>query len=118
MWLSNHLSEERKIKEAETGVVEQINGNSLRVDSNNRVSNALLASPFGISAVPSAGDEVLLIPLADGRFIAAGRIVSNIREGEIKIEAPSGAFIALKANGEIELNGAVISKDGKLIEKI
>jgi hypothetical protein len=37
--------------------------------------------------------------------------------GEVKITSLSGAYIHLKNDGSIELNGLLISKEGKIIEQ-
>ena len=42
---------------------------------------------------------------------------SAVGYGEVKITSLSGAYIHLKNDGSIELNGLLISKEGKIIEQ-
>lgn len=117
MWICNYLSEENEAAQAEVCSVEQVNSDGVMADGKKRISNALSLSPFGIKTSPSKGDEAVLIPLADGRYVLLGALRKTQNEGEVEISSPSGGYIKLKANGEIELNGATITTDGKFVEK-
>ena len=73
-------------------------------------------APPGIQSCPTEGDRALLIP-AGGKNICAG-VLSNAREiaaGELRLFSAGGASITLKNNGDIELNGITITKNGELI---
>ena len=44
-------------------------------------------------------------------------VQSNLKNGEIKICSLSGAYILLRSDGSVVINGAVIDKNGKITEK-
>lgn len=75
-------------------------------------------SPRGVKYRPCEGDR-LLIMLVDGVETCVGCLSTGdaVESGELELASSGGAVIKLKNNGEISLNGAVITKDGKIIPK-
>ena len=75
-------------------------------------------SPYGyISCVPKG--EKLLLTQGGGEQVCIGveSDSSAVGYAEVKITSLSGAYIHLKNDGSIELNGLLISKEGKIIEQ-
>jgi hypothetical protein len=72
-------------------------------------------APRGISYRPREGDRLLLLR-ADGADVCAGCLATDALEpGELALASSGGARIHLKNNGEISLNGLVISPDGRIV---
>lgn len=44
-------------------------------------------------------------------------VCQDLKSGEIKIASAGGAQAHFKNNGEISLNGLIITKDGRIIER-
>lgn len=74
-------------------------------------------APRGISYRPREGDRLLLMR-ADGADICVGCLASQdaVEDGELLLCSSGGARILLKSNGEISLNGLIITKDGQIIQ--
>ena len=83
-----------------------------------RISSALVFAPRGIAYMPSVGDNLLLLPI-EGRDVCVGALTSptGLAPGELRLTSAGGATIRLAANGEIHLNGAVITRDGRVISR-
>lgn len=73
-------------------------------------------SPRGISYKPCEGDRMLMLPV-DGAQTCVGclSVCSDIESGEIKLASAGGAALKLKNNGEVEINGLIITKGGQII---
>lgn len=74
-------------------------------------------APRGVAYRPCEGDRLLLMPV-DGVETCVGclSVCDDVDGGELKLSSAGGASILLKNNGEIVLNGLVITKTGKLLE--
>ena len=83
-----------------------------------RISPALVFAPRGISYLPAMGDNVLLLPV-EGADACLGVLTSTggLNPGELRLTSSGGATITLRNNGEIDLNGAVITRDGRVISR-
>lgn len=69
-------------------------------------------APRGICYRPCEGDNLLLIPV-DGADVCAGVLSGeNLEPGELALSSAGGARILLKKNGDVVINGVVISRDG------
>jgi hypothetical protein len=72
-------------------------------------------APRGISYRPREGDRLLLLR-ADGSDVCVGCLTTDALEpGELALTSSGGARVHLKNNGEISLNGLVISADGNIV---
>ena len=69
-----------------------------------------LAAPFGITYVPPKGTKVVLLEEED-TVLCTGAISEsiNLSEGELMLRSSGGAYIYLKNNGDIVINGRSIS---------
>ena len=83
-----------------------------------RISSALVFAPRGISYLPAVGDNVLLMPV-EGSDTCIGVLstTSGLSPGELRLTSSGGATITLRSNGEIDLNGAIITRDGRVISR-
>ena len=74
-------------------------------------------APRGVMYRPCEGDRLLMLQV-DGAETCVGclSVPKGIESGEIKICSAGGAEAIFKNNGEIHLNGLIITKDGKMKE--
>ena len=81
-----------------------------------RIDSPVIFAPRGVSYLPAAGDSVLLLPI-NGRDICLGVVAptTGLEPGEIRLTSAGGASITLTNTGEILLNGAEITRDGRVI---
>jgi len=83
-----------------------------------RISPALVFAPRGISYLPAMGDNVLLLPV-EGSDTCLGVLSTSagLNPGELRLTSSGGARITLRSNGEIDLNGAIITREGRVISR-
>jgi len=64
------------------------------------------------------GDSVLLMPV-EGNDTCLGVLstTAGLAPGELRLTSSGGASITLRSNGEIDLNGATITRDGRVISR-
>lgn len=113
MWISRQIVKGSNEPYAQTGKSTLNNNGSVEAVSSGVNRDLKLISPYGYSFSLPAGTELLLIK-ADGSQIGAGVPANhnNLKTGEIKITAKSGAFIHLRDDGKISLNGLMINENG------
>lgn len=72
-------------------------------------------APRGIAYVPCESDNLLMVE-ADGADVCAGVLsaADGLGGGELKLSSAGGAYVKLCNNGDIELNGVVITKTGEI----
>ena len=110
MWISRQIIKEEKLPPTECGKVTMNSGGKIEAASTGVERNVDFYSPYGyISCVPKGGGEQVCIGVESDS--------SAVGYGEVKITSLSGAYIHLKNDGSIELNGLLISKEGKIIEQ-
>lgn len=78
--------------------------------------NIPVFAPYGISFLPKNDSQVLLLNV-DGTDVCVGSLsdYSNLNSGELMLSSSGGAKIHLKSNGDIMLNGVLITADGQII---
>jgi len=81
-----------------------------------QIASPLTFAPRGIAYMPGVGDNILLMPI-DGHDVCAGTMTSGagLRPGELRLFSGGGASILLAANGDIVLNGVVITRNGIIV---
>lgn len=114
MWINTQLGQRDLLEQPYAAKVVAVEGNCINAVAHTQTIGVEVATSYGISAMPTVGDEVVLIPTVDGKYFCIGSIVSNAVANEVSITAPSGAAIVLKSDGSISLNGLIISKGGIL----
>lgn len=82
------------------------------------VRNAEMAAPYGFYSVPTEGEQSVLLPLEAERMLMIGVLSENrdLQKGEVELRAQSGAYIRLKQDGTVEINGFIIQRDGSIKE--
>lgn len=118
MWISRQIIKEEKLPPTECGKVTMNSCGKIEAASTGVERNVDFYSPYGyVSCVPKG--EKLLLTQGGGEQVCIGveSDSSAVGYGEVKITSLSGAYIHLKNDGSIELNGLLISKEGKIIEQ-
>lgn len=118
MWISKQIIKEGTQPPTECGTLTMNTNGSIEAASTGMERSIELYAPFGYkSSIPSGTN--LLLSQGGGQQVCIGvkSDASMLNLGEIRIESPWGGFIYLKADGSVEINGLLITKEGKLIGK-
>ncbi|MGN0522378.1 MAG: hypothetical protein ACI4IQ_07055 [Eubacterium sp.] len=113
MWISRQMPRSEGDDVIQTGKVTLNNDGEVEAVSTGVERNLEIYAPFGYSYSMPSGCEVLLTQ-SNGEKTALGVIMNGegLECGEIKISAESGAYVLLKNNGSVIINGLEISSDG------
>lgn len=113
MWISKQLSKGQSTPTVQSGMSTLNSDGQVEAVSTGTERNIGIYSPYGYSFSLPCGVEMLLTK-CDGQQAAIGTLMQNddIRSGEIKITSASGAYIHLRDNGTVVINGMIIDKDG------
>ncbi len=113
MWISRQITNGQDRELVQSGRVTLNTAGQVEAVSTGAERNVNMYSPFGYSFSVPSGCEVLLTN-SDGQKAALGVLMENdgLACGEIKISSPSGAYILLKNNGSVVINGKEIDKSG------
>ena len=105
----------------ESGIIGQVThsgGGSFGVAGRSRIDSALVFAPRGISYLPGVGDNVLLLPVGGSETcLGVLSTATGLNPGELRLTSSGGASITLRSNGEIDLNGATITREGRVISR-
>ncbi len=109
---------EQSLEAPELAAVTQWDRGSVQASGSRDFWNAALLGPYGVCAPPPEASPALMLPL-DGATVCAGVLSDDagLKPGEIRLRSDGGAQIILNNNGEISLNGLLITRDGQLISK-
>ena len=115
MWISRMLARSYESEKAQSGYVSMSAGGELEVGSTVNARGIKAYSPYGYSAAVPVGEEVILIPSAEGQAIlGTPESSSSLSQGEVEIASRGGARILLKNDGTVIINGHyVINKEGE-----
>lgn len=117
MWMNRAINQLDQPEPLHFATVTQAAGGTINTISHIQTLNTPVVSPAGITSMPQAGQEVFVVPTISGDYVCLGITAadSTILEGELKLFSTGGAIIHLKSNGDIVLNGLIITKDGVII---
>lgn len=78
-----------------------------------------MCMPYGFFSRPHMGQEILMLD-SNKRNVTLGAIseskqMPSIKEGEVIIRSNGGAYIHLKSDGCVSVNGLLISKTGQIL---
>lgn len=114
--MERYYDRERQPERALLGEVTLTDGNSVQVSGHTQLRRVKMVGMPGVESLPKEGERVLLIPTDSGEYVILGSLFDgkNLSGGELILRSGSGAYIKLRADGKVELNGLVVSADGKL----
>ena len=112
----NRFWEKRVENAAVRGAVLRAEAGGLGVSGEVDAQNIELVHPYGVFAQPCEQDEVLLLPVRDGRYVMLGVISAPeaLKAGELLLKGKSGAYLKLGSDGAVEINGLRIGSDGQI----
>ena len=118
MWISKQIIKEKAQPPTQCGELTMNVDGSIEATSTGVERSINVYAPFGYSASVPSGTR-LLLSQGGGEQVCLGvkSDASVLNIGEIKISSPCGGYIYLKSDGSVEINGATITKEGKLIER-
>lgn len=98
-------------------VVTSANGNVVQTSGECDLNNVKVLSLNGIITTPNISDEVILLPLKNGEYVAIGSILKTAIDVdcEFLIESKSGAKLKFYKNGSISINGFTIDINGNIM---
>ena len=111
----NALSKEPPLDFVKNSRILSTSENTVTVATEAGRQTLSLVCPYGISSVPPNGSEAFYLDCPPtGACIGVAVLPGAPEAGEILLKSAGGAFILLKNNGEIILNGLVISPNGTI----
>ena len=112
MWMSKRIVATSEKEFAEKGKV-TLSDNQLEAGATVTRRNIDSYAPYGYKSVPPVDEDVIMLESNDG-VVVLGALSKDedIESGEVKISSLGGAYIILKNNGDIVLNGLVIDSRG------
>lgn len=115
MWISRQIMKSQEQPALETGVSTLNRNGEVDAVSTGAERCINIYAPYGYSFSLPTGVDMLLTK-SDGEQAAIGVLMKNsdVRPGEIKIKAASGAYIHLKNDGSVVINGLEINRDGEI----
>lgn len=116
MWISKQVIRQNSIPAAECGTVTMNSSDGIEAVSTGTQRSIQLYAPYGYYCNIPEGERVILTQ-SSGEQAVLGVLSSPgaLKSGEIKLCAPSGAYIYLKNDGSVLINGLKITREGKII---
>lgn len=112
MWMSKRIVATSEKEVAEKGKV-TLSNNQLEAGATVTRRNIDSYAPYGYKSVPPVDEDVIMLESNDGAVVLGALSKDeDIESGEVKISSLGGAYIILKNNGDIVLNGLVIDSRG------
>ncbi len=113
MWISRQFSKHQTQPTVQAGISTMNSEGRIEAVSTGTERDIKMYAPYGYSFSVPAGVEMLL-SRCDGQQSAVGVLMNGaeVRCGEIMISAASGAYIYLKHNGSVVINGLEIDRNG------
>ena len=120
MWLSKQLVDDQKttvdIQLADVTISET---GELAASGNMEKRDIIIYAPYGIEAVPPDGSNIIAIDYERARIcigVKSGNFA--IAPGEVRISSKGGAYIYLKNDGSVDINGYVFTSKATVKDTI
>lgn len=112
MWMSKRIVATSEKEVAEKGKV-TLSDNQFEAGATVTRRNIDSYAPYGYKSVPPVDEDVIMLESNEGAVVLGALSKDeDIESGEVKISSLGGAYIILKNNGDIVLNGLVIDSRG------
>lgn len=110
MWLTSYIAKENQSK-SKCGEVVKSGEDTVNVFSSVQHSDVKIAVPYGFYSRPLEGDNSVIIPTSKGNVVIGICDIGNknLEAGEVLLCSAGGAKILLNNNGQVLINGKVIS---------
>lgn len=118
MWISRQFTENQGDPLIKPGISTLNSDGRVEAVSTGVERDVSIYSDYGYCYSLPSGTE-MLISNCSGQQAAIGMLTScnGLKSGEIKITAESGAYIHLKDNGSVIINGLEIDNNGVIISE-
>lgn len=119
MWISERMAKSQQTQQMQTGTSTLNDKGKVEAVSTGAERNIKMFAPYGYCFSLPKGMEIMLAN-GDGQQSAVGVLmeVNDIESGEIKITSLSGAYIHLKNDGSVVINGLEINRNGVVADDI
>ena len=107
MWISKQLAADSSQEpNIQIGSVTISSPENLSVSGMYEKRKIDLYFPYGIESLPPVGSKSILLN-CDGKYvcIASHSNISELEPGELRLSSSGGAYIYLKNNGQVIING-------------
>lgn len=112
MWMSKKISHSVKNDSAEKGRV-TLSNKQIEAGATVTRRNIDCYTPYGFNSLPPVDEQVIMVPSSDGTVVLGTlNNPENIESGEVELRSLGGAYILLKNNGDVVINGLVINRQG------
>ena len=107
MWLMSYMT--KNSLASPNAVKGDVQGNDGRaVMSSGGHKDLAFCAPYGVFAIPPAGERAVVLPLDDGEVcLGVLAAADGLSEGEVMLRSSGGASIVLKNDGRVLINGRV-----------
>ncbi|HIY34853.1 MAG TPA: hypothetical protein IAA24_07015 [Candidatus Eubacterium faecigallinarum] len=118
MWLSKKMVSKESTPAVQSGISTLNSNGKVEAISTGAERDIRFYSAYGYSFSIPSGEEILMSQ-SSGQQTAFGTLMKNsdIETGEIMITSQSGAYIHLKNNGSVVINGLEIDKNGVIVNE-
>ena len=118
MWISKQITKAQETPTVQTGTSTLNSNGQVEAVSTGAQRNISIYSPYGYCFSLPTGAQMLLAK-SDGQQVAIGTLMNSdgVAAGEIMIKSQSGAYVHLKNNGSVIINGLEISRDGVIVNE-
>ncbi len=109
MWITQNISKKRDRGNASFFGSVVSNAEGLEVSESATHRNLPIVMPFGVSYVPSLGENVVVLE-TEGGPVCIGVLntaAKELKSGELKLYSKGGASITLKNDGTVNIEGNV-----------
>lgn len=118
MWISRQIAKSQEQPAVQTGISTLNRNGEIDAVSTGAERSINIYAPYGYTFSLPMGIDMLLTK-SDGEQAAIGVLMKNngVKAGEVKITAASGAYIHLKNDGSVVINGLEIDRDGVIADE-
>ena len=116
MWISQQFARNAQVTPSvQSGRITLNDNGSVEAVSTGVQRSIGLCAPYGyMYSAPNGADMLLVSCAGEQTAIGVPMSADALKSGEIKIKAASGAFIYLKNNGSVVINGLEINRNGEI----
>lgn len=118
MWISQRIVREKRAAQAQAGPVSLVGEGYLHAQGAREARDMPLFAPYGVSSLPPEGEQAVMMPVGEDYICLGVRVLpQGLLPGEVVLHSLGGARLCLKNDGNVEINGLVITRDGKIVSE-
>lgn len=117
--MQRYYDRERMAEKAFIGKVVLSEEGTIQVCGHTQLRKVKMIGLPGVYALPQEGQTVVMLPIDNGGYLMLGNILEadGLNQDEIILKNNKGAYLKLRNDGKIEINGLVISSNGQIEER-